>query len=67
MMASCRLDPHVDPLKDGGNIFILGLLSPTVLSLSPSIPSMHPQQFLHMPQKRVSEQSWQPGAYERTE
>jgi hypothetical protein len=30
-----RLDPHVDPLGDGENVFVLGLASDTVLTLSP--------------------------------
>jgi hypothetical protein len=30
-----RLDPHVDPLGDGENVFILGLNSNAVLTLSP--------------------------------
>jgi hypothetical protein len=56
-----RLDPHVDPLKDGGNVFILGLLSGTVLTLTPPSKTMSAAQFTHMDQRRVSEQSWQPG------
>ncbi|CAK0836681.1 unnamed protein product [Prorocentrum cordatum] len=31
----CRLDPHIDPLKDGANCFILTLLSGAVLTFSP--------------------------------
>merc|ERR1719229_814972 len=31
----CRLDPHIDPLKDGPNCFILTLLSGAVLTFSP--------------------------------
>lgn len=31
----CRLDPHVDPLGDGANCFVLTLLSGTVLTFSP--------------------------------
>ena len=31
----CRLDPHVDPLEDGPNGFILTLLSGAVLTFSP--------------------------------
>lgn len=54
-----RLDPHVDPLKDGGNVFILGLLSGTVLTLTPASKTMAAAQFTHMDQRRVSEQSWQ--------
>jgi hypothetical protein len=35
-----RLDPHLDPPSDGANVFILGLGSPTVLTLSPLGPVM---------------------------
>jgi len=31
----CRLDPHIDPLGDGPNCFVLTLLSGTVLTFSP--------------------------------
>ena len=33
-----RLDPHLDPAKDGPNVCIIGLLSDTVLTLSPVGP-----------------------------
>lgn len=31
------LDPHIDPLDDGGHVFILGLKSDTVMTLTPDI------------------------------
>lgn len=31
------LDPHIDPADDGGHVFILGLQSPTVLTLIPDL------------------------------
>jgi len=56
-----RLDPHVDPVKDGGNVFILGLLSDTVLTLSPTSRTMHPDQHKTMDPRKVAEVSWLPG------
>ena len=56
-----RLDPHIDPPKDGGNVFILGLLSGTVLTLSPLSRTMAPAQFTHMNQRNVAEKSYNPG------
>lgn len=35
-----KLDPHIDPLNDGGKIFILGLKSDTVLTITPSIETI---------------------------
>lgn len=32
-----KLDPHIDPLMDGENVFILGLKSDTVLTLTPDL------------------------------
>lgn len=49
----------MDPVKDGGNVFILGLLSGTVLTLTPPSKTMSAAQFTHMCQRKVSEQSWQ--------
>lgn len=52
-----RLDPHLDPPDDGSNIFILGLISDTVLTLSmvgPPLSTIADQRF-------VSVESWQPG------
>jgi hypothetical protein len=51
-----RLDPHVDPLSDGGNVFVLGFLSPTVLTLSPI--GHHAGR---MDQRKVARHSWAPG------
>lgn len=56
-----RLDPHIDPVDDGGNVFILGLLSGTVLTLSPTSRTMHPDQHKAMDPRRVAEVSWLPG------
>lgn len=36
-----RLDPHVDPLEDGSFVFILGLESDVVLTLSPPNGPLH--------------------------
>eukprot|EP00667_Euglena_gracilis_P013715 EG_transcript_14167 len=47
-----RLDPHLDPPGDGENVFILGLLSDTVLTFS---PVGHPQQ---TEQTTIGERSW---------
>lgn len=52
-----RLDPHVDPLLDGKNIFIVGFLSPQVLTLT-SVG--HPHSVM-MDQRQVSAYSWAPG------
>ncbi|KAJ1458534.1 hypothetical protein M885DRAFT_513028 [Pelagophyceae sp. CCMP2097] len=52
-----RLDGHLDPPDDGGNVFILGLLSDTVLTVSPVGP---PFSTLQDP-RIVSLQSWAPG------
>ena len=52
-----RLDPHLDPLDDGGNVFVLGLLSPTVVTLSPLGAPMATM----MDQRRAATQSWAPG------
>ncbi|KAJ8601310.1 hypothetical protein CTAYLR_007240 [Chrysophaeum taylorii] len=52
-----RLDPHVDPLDDGENVFILGLLSDTVLTFSrvgPPLSTVADQRY-------VSVDSWAPG------
>jgi hypothetical protein len=51
-----RLDPHLDPSSDGGNVFILGFLSPTVLTLSPigQVAGL-------MDQRKVARHSWAPG------
>jgi hypothetical protein len=35
--AMFMLDPHIDPLDDGGHVFILGLKSDTVMTLTPDI------------------------------
>ena len=51
-----RLDPHLDPSSDGGNVFILGFLSPTVLTLSPI-----GQMAGLMDQRKVARHSWAPG------
>ena len=32
-----RLDPHIDPLADGGHVFIVGLKSDVVLTLTPDL------------------------------
>lgn len=52
-----RLDAHVDPLKDGPNIFIVGLLSDTVLTLS----ERGPPDSTACDQEAVATRSWVPG------
>jgi hypothetical protein len=53
-------------------VYVIGgemrdVLSPAapgqVLTLSPGSATMHPQQFVSMDQKKVSERSWQPGGW----
>jgi len=56
-----RLDPHIDPAKDGGNVFILSLLSGTVMTLTPTSRTMHPDQHKAMDTRKVAEVSWLPG------
>ncbi|TFJ84848.1 hypothetical protein NSK_003880 [Nannochloropsis salina CCMP1776] len=56
-----RLDPHIDPSKDGGNVFILSLLSGTVMTLTPTSRTMHPDQHKAMDTRKVAEVSWLPG------
>ncbi|KAJ1406324.1 hypothetical protein B484DRAFT_456855 [Ochromonadaceae sp. CCMP2298] len=34
------LDPHLDPSEDGGHVFILGMLSDTVLTLTPDLEQL---------------------------
>ncbi len=46
-------------MKDGENVFILGLLSGTVLTLTPPSKTMSTAQFTHMDQRKVSETSFQ--------
>eukprot|EP00466_Bigelowiella_natans_P010586 jgi/Bigna1/73614/fgenesh1_pg.25_\ len=53
-----RLDPHLDPELDGGNIFIIGLNSDAVLTLVPPTCNMN---FALQNQERVSTRSWHPG------
>ena len=49
-----RLDPHLDPAKDGPNVCIVGLLSDTVLTLSP----VGPPASTTCDQEAVSMHSW---------
>ncbi|CAH0370728.1 unnamed protein product [Pelagomonas calceolata] len=49
-----RLDPHLDPAKDGPNVCIVGLLSDTVLTLSP----VGPPDSTTCDQEAVSMNSW---------
>jgi hypothetical protein len=51
-----RLDPHLDPAKDGPNVCIVGLLSDTVLTLSP----VGPPDSTTCDQEAVSMHSWDP-------
>ena len=51
-----RLDPHLDPAKDGPNVCIVGLLSDTVLTLSP----VGPPASTTCDQEAVSMRSWDP-------
>ena len=51
-----RLDPHLDPAKDGPNVCIVGLLSDTVLTLSP----VGPPDSTTCDQEAVSMNSWDP-------
>ena len=51
-----RLDPHLDPAKDGPNVCIVGLLSDTVLTLSP----VGPPASTTCDQEAVSMHSWDP-------
>jgi len=51
-----RLDPHLDPVKDGPNVCIVGLLSDTVLTLSP----VGPPDSTTCDQEAVSMNSWDP-------
>ena len=52
-----RLDPHLDPAADGANVFIIGLESPTVLTVSP----VHGRGAAVMDARRVALRSWAPG------
>lgn len=52
-----RLDPHLDPATDGRNVFIIGFLSPQVLSLT----TAGPPQSVTMDQRQVGAHSWRPG------
>ena len=51
-----RLDPHLDPAADGPNVCIVGLLSDTVLTLSP----VGPPDSTTCDQEAVSMNSWDP-------
>ena len=51
-----RLDPHLDPAKDGPNVCIIGLLSDTVLTLS----KVGPPDSTTCDQEAVSMRSWDP-------
>jgi len=51
-----RLDPHLDPAADGPNVCIVGLLSDTVLTLSP----VGPPDSTTCDQEAVSMHSWDP-------
>ena len=51
-----RLDPHLDPAKDGPNVCIIGLLSDTVLTLS----KVGPPDSTTCDQEAVSMHSWDP-------
>ena len=51
-----RLDPHLDPAADGPNVCIVGLLSDTVLTLSP----VGPPDSTTCDQEAVSMSSWDP-------
>jgi len=51
-----RLDPHLDPAADGRNVCIVGLLSDTVLTLSP----VGPPDSTTCDQEAVSMRSWDP-------
>ena len=51
-----RLDPHLDPAKDGPNVCIVGLLSDTVLTLS----KVGPPDSTTCDQEAVSMNSWDP-------
>ena len=51
-----RLDPHLDPAKDGPNVCIVGLLSDTVLTLS----KVGPPASTTCDQEAVSMHSWDP-------
>ena len=52
-----RLDPHLDPLDDGANVVIVGLDSPTVLTLTPVAPAFAAL----APPRATAECSWAPG------
>ena len=55
-----RLDAHVDPIKDGPNVLILGLLSDTVLTLS----RVGPPATTAADQLEVSLHSWAPDDFD---